>query len=85
MKLTDNTLLVDNVSEALYECIKEGAESFSMLVCEVIDKYGLKCQVHITVTYSENDFIDNDEEMPVLSHDDQYRLKEIELKEVKKP
>jgi hypothetical protein len=76
MKLTKNTLLVDNVSEALRECIEEGYQDMSMLVCEIIDKYGIKSQVHIKVTYEENDFIDNTEEMPVLTHDEEYRLKD---------
>lgn len=75
-KINENVLLVDNVSEALYECIEEGCESFSMLICEVVCSDGIKRQVHLVVTGHENDFIDNSEEMPVFDHDDQYRLKD---------
>lgn len=69
-----NTLIIDNVSEALYECIEEGSEVFSMLICEVNCSDGIKRQVHVTITGNENDFIDNSEEMPVFNHDEQYRL-----------
>jgi hypothetical protein len=48
-----------------------------MLVCEVNCTDGYKRQVHIVVTSYENDFIDNTEEMPVLTHDGEYRLKDI--------
>ncbi len=74
MKITENTLLVDNVSEALYQCIEEGSLGYSMLVCEINGTDGDKYKVHIKVTRDETVFIDNDEEMPVFNHDENYRL-----------
>ncbi len=77
MDLINNTLVVDNISEALYEIIEEGHESCSVLVCEIVGKHGQKYQAFVFVTQNENDFIDNKEGSPVVGIDDQYRLIEI--------
>lgn len=76
MKTIENVEIVDNISEALYECIEEGSESFSMLICEINGSDGYKYQAHIIVTRNENDFIDNSEDMPVFNHGDDYRIVE---------
>lgn len=72
--MTENTTIVDNISEALYQCIEEGSESFSMLICEIIGSDGEKYQAFIQVTRNENDLIDNNEEMPIFNHDPEYRI-----------
>lgn len=72
--ILDNTLLMDNVSEALYECIENYEGDFSMLVCEAIDRTNVKYQIHIKVTCDETDFIENTEEMPLFSINENNRL-----------
>lgn len=72
--VTENTLVIDNISEALYECIEEGSERFRMLICEINGNDGVKYQAQVLVTCREKDWIDNTEEMPVLNHDSQYRI-----------
>lgn len=69
MKLTENTLISDNVSEAIYEIEGEGLESQSMLICSI--KHGYEhYQVHLLVTRDKDNFIDYEDEMPKLVYSD---------------
>lgn len=72
--ILDNTLIIDNVSEALNECIENGYTAMSMLICEGIDNAGDKFQVHISIVYDKQDFIENNELFPEFKTDDQNRL-----------
>lgn len=73
-EILKNDLFMDNASEALYEVISGNSSSYSMLICEAIDKDGNKYQVQLSVKSSEYDFVDNTEEMPVFSIDENNRL-----------
>lgn len=75
--ILENTLFVDNVSEALYQVIEEGTKAYSMLVCEIIGKDGEKYQAHIVVVRDEIDFVDNDEGMAEFGFDEEYLLTEL--------
>lgn len=66
--IIENTLLMDNISEALNEM--DGSKSHSMLVCHVFDGDD-NFQVHIKVTRNEKEFIDDNEEMPELNYIDE--------------
>lgn len=64
--ILDSALIMDNVSEALYEVIGEGTNRFSMLIAEAIDQEGEKYQIQIVVTRAPDDQIENDEGMPIF-------------------
>lgn len=73
-EILKNELFTDNVNEALSAVIVNDEIEWSMLICEAIDKSGVKYQVHIRVTCYDHAFIKNTEGIPVFSVSEDCKL-----------